>query len=137
MPGDAKFLWHATTETALPQILEYGILPGHMTKRDGRTESYWSICDPMHRTDQEVQGWGRIKYEAYKFKHRKVNVLVRIDSEFAMASGCIFHQTASYAVLCRQAVMPEAILEAVDTRNGRVIYHKNVRRHETKGHRRS
>ena len=41
-----------------------------------------------------------------------------------MASGCIFHQTASYAVLCRQAVMPEAILEAVDTRNGRVIYHK-------------
>ena len=126
LPGDAQYLWHATTEHALPKILESGILPGIMCKRDGRNESYWSVADPMNRQDQIGEGRGRINYEAYRFKNSKVNILVRIDSEFAMASGCVFNQTLSHAALCRQPVMPEAILEALDMRNGRVVYRQEI-----------
>ena len=97
-----------------------------MCEEGGRHESYWSILDPMGITTQWSPVKGDVNYQVYDSKHGKVDVVVRIDASHAMAHGCAFKQTPSSSVLCRQPVPPEAILEALGVRDGRVVHRQNI-----------
>ena len=126
-PIHSRVLYHITKGNLVQPILRFGLIPGgQFADRKDFFSILNAISEPMPTVIPGHPSWifDDVRQIAYQFKgdFREYSHMVLIDTADAIDMGCFFYQTESTAVLSRQRVQPECIMQIQNLWTDQAVY---------------